>query len=125
MTRTAAPSIRDLAVPGSWVERAACRDVEPEAFWPAHDDSPEPLAEETCARCPVRTLCLLWAIDNAEPFGYWGGHTAGERVAIKAEMDRRLRVPAGAPRCGACGSRRCSGDQVTCDDARDKRHADV
>lgn len=118
-----APAIRELAVPGPWVHRAACRDVEAEAFWPTNDDKPDPLAEETCARCPVKTACLLWAIDNAEPFGYWGGHTPAERTAIKAEMQRRLNRPLGAvcPRCGA--SRPCA-DQWICDDTRLSRIED-
>jgi WhiB family redox-sensing transcriptional regulator len=36
-------------------------------------------AKSVCATCPVVEACLWFAVENAEPFGVWGGHTPEER----------------------------------------------
>lgn len=45
---------------------------------------PEVEAKEICARCPVRSECLLAGLD--EPDGIWGGRTERERRIIRARM---------------------------------------
>lgn len=62
-----------------WRSRAACRDVEPDLFFPASDRGPEATrAKAVCASCPVRSRCLEDAIHWISD-GIAGGFTAAER----------------------------------------------
>jgi len=62
----------------SWREWARCRGVDPEIFYPPEED--EALhAKEICAECPVREVCLDYALTNREKIGVWGGMTERER----------------------------------------------
>ncbi len=72
---------------GDWTQRAACRGVDTEIFYPA---SPEQEAEALgiCATCPVRAQCLDFAVRNKETYGIWGGTTPEQR--------RRMRRPRAA-----------------------------
>jgi WhiB family redox-sensing transcriptional regulator len=130
MTRAVAATIPDLSLPGPWIRRAACRDVYAEIFWPTNENDPDPRAIAICDDCPVRKQCLLYAINNGQWVGLWGGYTPRQRAAIADEPDRRRRVdttPTPLPvRCGWCGSRRCdrASNPQACDHARAKRDAD-
>lgn len=67
--------------PGSeehWSHHALCAQTDPEVFYP---DNGEPVTEakRVCARCPVNTQCLQWALANNERFGVWGGASERER----------------------------------------------
>jgi WhiB family redox-sensing transcriptional regulator len=65
--------------PTAWQIKGACRDHDPEAFYPMEGDDPEP-AKAVCLRqCEVREECLNWAIDRGERWGVWGGMTPRER----------------------------------------------
>jgi len=70
----------------SWRHRAACRDEDPEAFFPVGNTGPALLqieeAKAVCARCPVRNLCLQWAMDTKQLAGVWGGTSEDERQEI-------------------------------------------
>ncbi|HTF54142.1 MAG TPA: WhiB family transcriptional regulator [Pseudonocardia sp.] len=65
---------------------AACRDADPELFFPIGDGGPT--AKQTdealfvCYRCPVRAACLDWALCTGQSEGIWGGHTPAERRAL-------------------------------------------
>lgn len=93
-----------------WRKRAACRDVDPELFFPAlGGGTPTPAAlaaiedaKAVCQRCPVRAECLAWAVD-ALPYGIAGGATEHERrdLAGARRSARPLPVPATAPRRAA------------------------
>ncbi|GAA1228374.1 WhiB family transcriptional regulator [Prauserella halophila] len=75
-----------------WVQDAACRDEDPELFFPVSDTGPgsqqAARAKAVCARCPVRDLCLQQALDNGLDFGIFGGLTQEER----RELARRRRT---------------------------------
>jgi WhiB family redox-sensing transcriptional regulator len=69
-----------------WRQRAACRDEDPELFFPAVDDGPGyerqvAMAKTVCRDCPVRNQCLDEALVHI-PDGIAGGMTAGERTAV-------------------------------------------
>jgi len=40
-------------------------------------------AKAGCESCPVKMLCLEFALTNEEEFGIWGGMTPGERVKFR------------------------------------------
>lgn len=75
-----------------YLDNAACRGLDPELFY-AESGSAIIRAKALCAECPVREICLEWAI-RREEFGVWGGTTARERAAMRRERGMRL-VPAG------------------------------
>ena len=66
-----------------WRHRAACRDEDPELFFPISEIGPGARqldeAKAVCARCPVRTQCLDYAVDNGLDHGVFGGTTERER----------------------------------------------
>ena len=65
----------------AWRQRAACRGVDPDIFYPVSDEEAED-AKAICAICPVRQACLEWALANRERDGVWGGATERERRRI-------------------------------------------
>jgi WhiB family transcriptional regulator, redox-sensing transcriptional regulator len=75
-----------------WRQRAACRDEDPELFFPVSDTGPgarqAEQAKAVCARCPVRELCLDYALDSGLDHGIFGGTTETER----RELRRRTRT---------------------------------
>lgn len=80
-----------------WMAAARCRESGDDLHFPtAEPGSPAftaqvSAAKQDCHACPVRTACLAYALETAEPHGIWGGMTPRER--------RRLaeRRPAAAP----------------------------
>jgi WhiB family transcriptional regulator, redox-sensing transcriptional regulator len=78
-----------------WRHRAACRDVDPELFFPAADPG-KPLGAKqlalpkaVCRRCPVKADCLAWALVTGQDAGVWGGLCAEERRELKRRHDVR------------------------------------
>jgi WhiB family transcriptional regulator, redox-sensing transcriptional regulator len=62
----------------NWREWARCKGVDPDIFYPPEED--EALeAKEICADCPVREVCLDFALSQREKLGVWGGMTERER----------------------------------------------
>jgi WhiB family transcriptional regulator, redox-sensing transcriptional regulator len=80
-----------------WRHNAACRDADPELFFPIGNTGPALLqideAKRVCHRCPVMDSCLHWAIDSGQYAGVWGGMSEDERRAMKR---RTLRLRARA-----------------------------
>lgn len=62
----------------SWRDKAACRGLDPDIFYPVSDEDAE-TAKGICAACPVREACLEYALANRERDGVWGGATERER----------------------------------------------
>ena len=71
----------------SWRQRAACRGVEPEIFYPVSEEDAEQ-AKAVCAQCEVRQTCLEFALVNRERDGVWGGATERERRRIIRQRRR-------------------------------------
>lgn len=69
-----------------WRDSAACRDEDPELFYPVGSTGPALLqiaeAKAVCRRCPVLDECRAWALANREPYGVWGGLSEDERRVI-------------------------------------------
>ena len=70
-----------------WRARAACRDVDPELFFPTAESGPVRDAQVTaaktvCAGCPVRAECLAEALARI-PYGIAGGLTEQERTRLR------------------------------------------
>jgi WhiB family redox-sensing transcriptional regulator len=65
----------------TWRNRAACRGIDPDIFFPVTDEDAEP-AKAICNACPVREACLEFALAAREREGVWGGATERERRRI-------------------------------------------
>ena len=75
-----------------WRHEAACREVDPELFFPIGNSGPALLqieeAKQVCHRCSVMDDCLRWAIDSGQDAGVWGGMSEDERRALKRHTIR-------------------------------------
>jgi WhiB family transcriptional regulator, redox-sensing transcriptional regulator len=69
-----------------WRYQAACRDSDPELFFPVSEIGPgarqAEQAKAICARCPVRERCLAFAVHNGLDHGVFGGTAERERREI-------------------------------------------
>lgn len=75
-----------------WRARAACRDRDPEWFFPTAVTGPGHRAQvqrakAVCARCPVLTPCRRWALEDLAD-GIAGGLTEHERRQARARTPR-------------------------------------
>ena len=79
-----------------WRDHAACRDTDPELFFPVGNAGPAlhqlDRAKQVCAGCPVRAPCLEWALASGQEAGVWGGTSEDERCAL-----RRMRQASARP----------------------------
>ena len=71
----------------NWRRRAACRDHDPELFFPEGTTGPAlrqvEEAKRVCGSCPVRAQCLSEELRHAPGHGIWGGTTPGERRVLR------------------------------------------
>ena len=99
-----------VSEPATWQDRAACRDMKPEVFFPdAPEDNPtnnHPVmqayeeARQICMRCPVREECLTYAMTCSimedvigEPDGMWGGAAPYERKKYRKVFHATGTIP--------------------------------
>ncbi|MCF6470200.1 WhiB family transcriptional regulator [Nonomuraea sp. MG754425] len=82
-----------------WRHRAACRDVDPELFFPIGNTGPALMqieeAKQVCRSCSAVESCLKWALESGQDAGVWGGMSEDERRAVKRRA-ARTRAPATA-----------------------------
>jgi WhiB family redox-sensing transcriptional regulator len=75
-----------------WRDLGACRDEDPELFFPVGTQGPArdqiACAQAVCGRCPVIGECLRWALATGQTEGIWGGLTTEERRALRYRAGR-------------------------------------
>ena len=80
----------------AWRQDAACRDLDPNLFFPVGVTGPAvdqiATAKEICSGCPVRAECLDFAITSNQEFGVWGGTSEDERRVLRRQWRARLRA---------------------------------
>ena len=83
---------KDVRKQMDWRHRAACREEDPELFFPIGNTGPALLqieeAKAVCHRCPVIDACLGWALESGQDAGVWGGLSEDERRALKRRNAR-------------------------------------
>ena len=83
-----------LAPYATWRLSAACRQVDPELFFPVGTTGPAieqvGQAKGICQGCSVREACLGWALRNQIAFGIWGGTTEEDRQALRRAFAQRV-----------------------------------
>jgi WhiB family redox-sensing transcriptional regulator len=75
-----------------WRANAACRNEDPELFFPLGDTGPALLqiqdAKAVCAHCDVVSDCLTWALESGQDSGIWGGMSETERRSLRRRSAR-------------------------------------
>jgi WhiB family transcriptional regulator, redox-sensing transcriptional regulator len=79
-----------------WRHQAACRDTDPEIFFPIGTTGPAlaqiQAAQSICGTCSVQADCLEWSLSTGQDAGIWGGLTEEERREIRRGARQRVAV---------------------------------
>ena len=90
-----------------WRHRAACKDEDPELFFPVGNNGSAQgqidQAKQICRRCPVISECLAWALDTGQDDGVWGGLSEDDRRELKGIPTKR-RTQRHELSCAYCGA---------------------
>lgn len=82
---------RSWQPPPAWMDFAACKDSDPDAWYPDSGD-PSSRARKICwNRCPVQLLCLAYAIETNERHGIWGGLSREQRDQLAGKERNQWR----------------------------------
>ena len=99
MTTTTTQTRRDTtgaARTADWRDSAACRETDPELFFPIGTSGPALVqteqAKAICRRCPSRQACMDWALDTGQHTGVWGGLSEDERWTLRTGKRRQYRT---------------------------------
>jgi WhiB family redox-sensing transcriptional regulator len=77
------------------MERANCRDVRPDTFFPESGNQFR-AALRICTRCVVKDACLEYALNNHIVHGIWGGTSERGRrriAATRRDLQRLASMP--------------------------------
>jgi WhiB family redox-sensing transcriptional regulator len=70
-----------------WRERAACKDTDPELFFPVGTTGPAvdqiDAAKAVCIDCEAKELCLEFALATNQESGVWGATSEDERRRLR------------------------------------------
>jgi WhiB family redox-sensing transcriptional regulator len=80
-----------------WRQRSACRDTDPDLFFPVGATGPAldqiAAAKSVCRQCEEQSECLEFALATNQEAGVWGGTCEDERRKLrKAWLARRRRA---------------------------------
>jgi WhiB family redox-sensing transcriptional regulator len=79
-----------------WREQSACRDTDPDLFFPVGTTGPaiEQIenAKAVCRVCDVQKSCLEFALVTNQDSGIWGGTSEEERRAIRRQWVARRKA---------------------------------
>lgn len=71
----------------SWRDDAACRDTDPQLFFPVGTTGPAieqiARAKEVCGTCDSQGICLQFALETNQDTGVWGGTSEEERRQLR------------------------------------------
>lgn len=87
--RVTRPAAQLLNREYDWRDDAACRQYDPEMWFPVGSSAAareqEDAAKRICGGCPVRSECLDWAIESGQSSGVWGGLSEDERRRVSGD----------------------------------------
>lgn len=92
-----APGLVLSMQPTDWRESAACRDTDPDLFFPVGTTGPAleqiAAAKAVCGECDAQSSCLEFALATNQDSGIWGGTSEEERRKLrKAWLARQRRA---------------------------------
>lgn len=70
----------------SWQDGAPCESSDPEQFFPGRGPGSSDAAKRVCLGCPVKDVCLEYALTHGERWGVWGGLSEVERRQLKRSL---------------------------------------
>lgn len=86
---------RESVEPRVWRNNAACRDTDPDLFFPVGQTGPAiahiESAKQVCTTCAVKIECLEYSLMTNQDAGIWGGLTEDDRRQIRRERRRANR----------------------------------
>jgi WhiB family transcriptional regulator, redox-sensing transcriptional regulator len=78
-----------------WREKASCRSVDPDLFFPVGTTGIALVqiehAKSVCQQCDVKQACLDFAIQTNQDSGVWGGTSEEERRKLRRQWVARQR----------------------------------
>ncbi len=81
-----------------WRKDSACRDTDPDLFFPVGTTGPAieqiETAKAVCRQCHAQTQCLEYAIETNQDSGIWGGTSEDERRQLRKAAQQRARQTA-------------------------------
>lgn len=90
--------MRDPLDVENWRVDAKCKGMDTELWYPPRDKTQyKPIADiskgvcfgrDGLPECPVRLDCLLYAENNNEQYGIWGGLSHRERNALRRKAEK-------------------------------------
>jgi hypothetical protein len=94
MTAPTRRPITEAAPRDTWMKYGRCRETDPDLFFPEGRGGAVTTAlkqaKKVCGTCPVRALCLDWAVTTGQTAGVWGGLDEDERLPLRREhVDQR------------------------------------
>jgi WhiB family redox-sensing transcriptional regulator len=113
-----------LTPSGEPAGRAACRDHDPELWFPngtgPHYHAQIQQAKSICNTCPVRPACAQLAIETGEAEGVWGGLDPSERRGVRRRQGQYGRRRDLSP-CGTLAAyrRHLRREEIVCDLCRE------
>ena len=70
-----------------WRDQSACRDTDPDLFFPVGTTGPAieqiEAAKAVCRQCEVQGACLEFALATNQESGVWGGTSEEERRKLR------------------------------------------
>ena len=89
MALTTSVSITLADADNDWRDQSACRDTDPDLFFPVGTTGPaiEQIdnAKAVCGQCDVRQPCLEFALTSNQDSGIWGGTSEEERRKLRRQ----------------------------------------
>ncbi len=81
-----------------WRDYSACRDTDPDLFFPVGTTGPAieqiETAKAVCRACDVQRACLEYALVTNQDSGIWGGTSEEERRTLRRQYVARQRKAA-------------------------------
>ncbi len=78
-----------------WRDNAACRDTDPDLFFPIGTTGPAieqiDSAKQVCYACDAQEACLEFALATNQESGIWGGTSEEERRKLRKSWLARQR----------------------------------
>jgi len=79
-----------------WRRKAACRDTDPDLFFPVGTTGPAIVqienAKAVCRQCDAQAECLEYAIATNQDSGIWGGTSEEERRKLRKRYAAQRRT---------------------------------
>ena len=80
----------------SWRRDAACRDTDPDLFFPVGTTGQALVqianAKQVCGICPAAQDCLEYALTTNQDSGIWGGTSEEERRKLRRDWVARQKA---------------------------------